>query len=71
LITSFIFAQKITITGKLADAKTQEPLIGAIVRLSQNKQIGTVTDENGNFKLSFNYLKDSLVFEYTGYKTKK
>ncbi|PKQ70785.1 DUF5686 and carboxypeptidase-like regulatory domain-containing protein [Raineya orbicola] len=70
-LSSFLLAQKITITGKLADAKTQEPLIGAIVRLSQNKQIGTVTDENGNFKLVFNYLKDSLVFEYTGYKTKK
>ncbi|MCS6795778.1 MAG: DUF5686 and carboxypeptidase regulatory-like domain-containing protein [Raineya sp.] len=64
-------AQKITITGKLADAKTQEPLIGAVVRLSKNKQIGTITDENGNFKLSFNYVKDSLIFEYTGYKTKR
>lgn len=71
LITNIAFTQKITIIGKLADAKTQEPLIGAIVRLSQNKQIGTITDENGNFKLVFDYVKDSLVFEYTGYKTKK
>ncbi len=71
LTGSLILAQKITITGKLADVKTQEPLVGAVVRLSQNKQIGTITDENGNFKLSFDYVRDSLVFEYTGYKTKK
>lgn len=64
-------AQKITITGKLADAKTQEPLIGALVYLLSNKKIGTSTDEKGNFTLSFEYVKDTLVFEYIGYKTKK
>ncbi|MFN3315463.1 MAG: carboxypeptidase-like regulatory domain-containing protein, partial [Raineya sp.] len=64
-------AQKITITGKLADAKTQEPLVGALVHLLKNKQIGTITDADGNFSLSFDYQKDTLVFEYVGYKTKK
>jgi hypothetical protein len=64
-------AQKITITGKLADAKTQEPLIGALVYLLSNKKIGTATDAEGNFTLSFEYVKDTLVFEYVGYQSKK
>ena len=66
-----IQAQKIIITGKLADAKNQEPLIGALVYLLNNKKIGTITDAEGNFTLQFEYIKDSLVFEYVGYQTKK
>ncbi|GAB4124322.1 MAG: DUF5686 and carboxypeptidase-like regulatory domain-containing protein [Raineya sp.] len=64
-------AQKITITGKLADAKTQEPLVGALVYLLSNKKIGTSTDAEGKFALSFEYVKDTIVFEYIGYQTKK
>jgi hypothetical protein len=66
-----IFAQKILVTGKLADAKTQEPLIGASVYLLSDRKIGAVTNAEGNFSLSFEYRKDTLVFEYIGYKIKK
>lgn len=69
-ISSNIFAQKITLTGKITD-NAQEPLIGASVYLLSNKKIGTVTNEEGLFKLNFDYIKDSLVIEYVGYTTKK
>ncbi|KOY86830.1 hypothetical protein AD998_12370 [bacterium 336/3] len=69
-ISSNLLAQKITLTGKVAD-NAQESLIGVSVYLASNKKIGTVTNEEGVFRLTFDYIKDSLVIEYVGYVTKK
>ena len=40
-----------TITGYVRDAKTQEPLFGAAIRL-EGTTIGNVTDEQGYFKIT-------------------
>lgn len=65
------FAQKITVSGKILDATSKEPLVGASVYLLNNKKIGSVSNEEGFFQFSFDYVKDSLVFEYVGYVTQK
>ena len=54
-VSVFIYPQstlKQTIRGHIADENTQMPLIGAtIVVLNLDKQIGTISDEDGNFEL--------------------
>jgi hypothetical protein len=61
------FSQKIK--GKVIDAETNEPLIGAAVYYD-NTSIGTSTDEKGEFSLPYKKnLKTSLVFSFLGYKS--
>ena len=38
-----------TITGRIVDARTGEPLIGASLVPKSSKELGTVTDVDGNF----------------------
>jgi hypothetical protein len=55
LLTTASFAQHITqnIRGTIADQDSQMPLIGATVIVAgSNPMIGSVTDENGNFRLT-------------------
>jgi hypothetical protein len=57
-----------TISGKVLDATTQNPMQAASV-FAQNTTMGTATDAEGNFKL---YLTDGgydLVVTFTGYET--
>jgi len=62
-----IMAQAVTIQGKLTDDETGEPLIGATV-LEKGTSNGTVTDYDGNYKLSVSSKDVTLVFSYVGYK---
>lgn len=56
-----------TIKGKLVDADTEEPLIGASVRVD-GTNVGAVTDLDGNFSLNSPKQKPLLKFSYVGYK---
>ena len=62
-----LFSQRI-ITGKVQDATTSEPIIGAAVQV-QNTTIGTVTDADGNFSISLSDGAQNLVITFTGYTT--
>lgn len=59
------FAQR-TITGSVADAETQEPLIGANVIIASSGT-GTATDFNGEFSLEVPDEVTTLTISYTGY----
>ncbi len=59
------FSQKII--GKVLDAKTNEPLMGAAVYYD-NTSIGNSTDENGEFSIPYKkQLKTPLVISFLGY----
>lgn len=55
-----------TLKGKVMDAETHEPLIGATVMVKGSAE-GTVTDTDGNFTLKVKDGKVMLVFSYVGY----
>lgn len=57
-----------TISGKVTDAATQQPMKLASV-FAQNTTMGTVTDADGNFKLALPNGGYDLVITYTGYQT--
>jgi TonB-dependent starch-binding outer membrane protein SusC len=58
----------ITITGKITDGK--EPLVGAFI-VEKGAENGTVTDIDGNYKLSVKSKKATLVVSFVGYKAKE
>ncbi len=61
--------KKVTITGIVADAKTNLPIPWGSVYLKGTDE-GTITDVDGKYELSFLFKESSvLVFSYIGYKT--
>ncbi len=70
LISANLFPQQITISGKVVDSETDEPLNLANIRLVSDKSIGTTTDIHGEFSLSLNQNKDEFItVSYLGYTT--
>ncbi len=61
-----IFAQNALVKGQLIDGKTSEPLIGATVQV---KEIGTITDFDGNYQLSLPAGQYIITFRYIGYES--
>ena len=70
LLFSFVigFSQNFSVSGKVVDSATKEPLSFASV-FCQNTTQGTTTNKEGSFYLS---LKDGgydLIITYTGYRS--
>lgn len=66
LMSITVFAQEITVTGKVVDSDGLE-VIGANITLKGSRGTGTVTDINGVYKLkSKNPSRDVLVFSFIG-----
>lgn len=61
------WGQEITIRGNIVSATDSEPVIGANV-LIKGKNVGTVTDIDGNFSLEAGRT-DILVISYIGFET--
>ena len=47
-----VHSQNITITGKVTDSSTNNGIANASVHVKSNSNIGTITNSNGNFKLT-------------------
>ncbi len=64
-----IFGQERTLTGTVTD-EGGETLPGVTV-LIKDTGIGTITDDEGNFSLTFDDTEGTLVFSYVGMETKE
>lgn len=68
---SFLFSaaqSNFIVTGKITNEVTGQPMPAASV-FAQNTTFGTVTDEDGNFKLQLPAGGYDLVITYTGFRT--
>ncbi len=66
-----LFAQQVTIRGKIVDSETSLPLSNANIYLSSNNSTGTISDKNGEFLLTANVEKnDFITISFVGYETK-
>jgi iron complex outermembrane recepter protein len=63
-----LFAQKQTITGRVTDTKTSEPMAGVSVKIKAAKAGGTITDRDGAFSLAA-AAGDVLEISFVGFKT--
>jgi len=69
LLSSFtLLAQQQTITGRVVDMSTGEPLPGVNI-LAKGTAIGTVTDVDGNYRLTVSADVATLVFSSIGFET--
>lgn len=66
VITQFTFAQEVSLSGKITDSDTGEPIPGATVVVKGTTN-GTVSDFDGNYTLKVEK-GDTLQFSYIGYK---
>lgn len=69
-LLSFTAGAQITISGKIVDSATREPLPGASV-FAQNTTQGTVTNKDGEFSLTLKSGGYELIFSFTGYVTQQ
>ncbi|MCF8424979.1 MAG: DUF5686 and carboxypeptidase regulatory-like domain-containing protein [Bacteroidia bacterium] len=71
LLVTFIsinsFAQNYTISGKVFDAESKEPLPFVPV-LIKGTTVGATTDFDGNYSITTSKLADSIVSSYVSYK---
>lgn len=58
-----------TLRGKVLDKEYNEPLIGVSVYQKNNKQLGTITENDGTFQISVPVTGEQVfVFSYVGYE---
>lgn len=63
-----VWAQRGTVTGRVTDGSTGEPLIGANIILEGTTN-GTLSDVNGNYSIALNAGEQTLIISYVGYAT--
>ena len=56
-----------TFKGKVFDSETKEPIVGAMVQLLSNPQMGTTSNAEGKFSIATNSQSDSLKISFIGY----
>jgi hypothetical protein len=66
-ISTITFSQ-FTVTGRVIDSTSKEPLRGASV-FAQNTTIGTATNAQGEFSLTLKTGGYDLIISYSGYQT--
>ena len=57
------------VSGTVISSEDGEPVVGATVKI-EGTSLGTVTDANGNFRISVPNGKKNLKFSYVGMTTK-
>lgn len=67
LINLLAFGQSYTISGKVFDAESKEPL-PFVALLIKGTTVGTTTDFDGNYTITTSKPGDSLVAAYVGYR---
>jgi len=65
--TQILFGQEKTITGTVTDAEAGETLIGVNITPAADVTIGTVSDIDGNYKITVPDSIKALKFSYVGY----
>jgi hypothetical protein len=70
LVSGFFSFSQLTISGKVRDASTKQPLQGASV-YAQNTTKGTTTDSEGYFFLTLGDGAYDIIFSFVGYTSKR
>jgi len=70
ILFTFNTGAQVTISGRIVDSATREPLHGASV-FAQNTTLGTTSDSTGFFYIELKSGGYELVFSFTGYKNQE
>ena len=69
LCYSSLSAQQTGIAGKILDAETKEPIVGALIQLQSTSSLRTISNAEGSFRITGSEDKDSLQISYQGYQS--
>ncbi|MGD1892870.1 MAG: SusC/RagA family TonB-linked outer membrane protein [Cyclobacteriaceae bacterium] len=69
-VEEFIILNEQEISGKITDAETGEPVIGATI-LVKGTTIGTISDINGEYTLSAPDDAEAITISFVGYQTQE
>ncbi len=61
---------QITISGFIWDQETSEPLVAANIQITGSYR-GTISNDDGKFRIELQQLPDTLIISYIGYETQK
>lgn len=64
--SSFVYAQNISVRGKVLSSKDNTPMAGASITI-KGTTAGTITDDKGNFQISVPDRNAILLFTYQGH----
>ncbi len=67
LVSSVLFAQETKIRGKVLDKTSREPIPFVNIVFQGKKNVGTISDFNGDFFLETRTPTDSVIISYIGY----
>ncbi len=67
-MSSMAMAQKKTITGKVTNQSSNEPLLGVNI-LAENQKGGVSTKQDGTYSITVDGKTSTLVFSFVGYAT--
>lgn len=70
-LPAYVFAQRITITGRITDSASGSPIVRASVevRSDSSRITGTLTNSEGEYTIQANASATSIVFSYIGMET--
>ncbi len=71
IFISFKTDETRTVTGYVYNAKDKTSISGVSVYAKSNKNLKTVTDANGHFKINIAKTENSLVFSFLGFEDKE
>jgi TonB-linked SusC/RagA family outer membrane protein len=63
-----VYAQDVTVTGRVTDSETGEPLFGVSI-LVEGTTRGDVTNVDGDYSIIVREGDNALIFSYVGYRT--
>lgn len=69
ILTSGAFSQQTEVSGRVTDASDHSPLIG--VNILVDSAGGSITDQEGYYKVSLSSGRHNLTFKFIGYKDEK
>lgn len=67
-VFTFTVSAQSLLTGTVRDAKTNEAITGVNI-VAKERQLGTITDNNGNYELRLPEGTHSIMFSFIGYET--
>lgn len=70
LIPMGVYAQEFTVTGKITDGSTSDAFPGVNI-LIKGTSTGTISDAEGNYKVTIPSSPATIVFSFVGYRTQE
>jgi hypothetical protein len=67
LISGTVYAQKNTVSGSIKDASNGEDIFGAVVKVKELTNVGTVTNAYGFYSLTLDTGTYTLIYRASGY----